>query len=222
MLDGLDALVFDVQDAGTRFYTYISTMGYAMEAAAKKGIDFYVLDRPNPINASLVQGPVMDEDLKGFTGYFPLPVRHGMTVGELAGMFNVEGGIGAKLHVIPMQGYSRSLWYDETGLQWVSPSPNLRSLTEEILYPGVALVEGANVSVGRGTDTPFEVVGAPWINGRKLSRLSEQLRDCGSSIRANHVYAQDRSLQRNGMQRGKDHACRSPVLECRIPGHRPC
>jgi uncharacterized protein YbbC (DUF1343 family)/CubicO group peptidase (beta-lactamase class C family) len=169
MLDGLDALVFDVQDAGTRFYTYISTMGYAMEAAAKKGMAFYVLDRPDPINASVVQGPVMDPDLKSFTGYFPLPIRHGMTVGELAGMFNVEGGIGAQLHVIPMQGYSRSLWYDETGLPWASPSPNLRSLTEETLYPGVALIEGANMSVGRGTDTPFEVVGAPWIHGGKLS-----------------------------------------------------
>ena len=170
MLEGLDALVFDVQDAGTRFYTYISTMGYAMEAAAKKGIDFYVLDRPNPINALLVEGPVLDQDLKSFTGYFPLPIRHGMTVGELAGMFNAENGTGAKLHVILMQGYSRGLWYDETGLTWVSPSPNLRSLTEETLYPGVALVEGANVSVGRGTDTPFEIVGAPWIHGRELSR----------------------------------------------------
>jgi len=118
----------------------------------------------------------MDEDLKGFTGYFPLPVRHGMTVGELAGMFNVEAGISAKLHVISMQGYSRSLWYDETGLKWVSPSPNLRSLTEETLYSGVALVEGANISVGRGTDTPFEVVGAPWIHGRELSRY---LNECG-------------------------------------------
>ncbi len=169
MLDGLDALVFDVQDAGTRFFTYISTMGYAMEAAAKKGLDFYVLDRPNPINAALVQGPLMDEDLKSFTGYFPLPVRHGMTVGELAGMFNVEAGIGAKLHVVPMQGYSRSLWYDETGLQWVPPSPNLRTLTQETLYPGVALIEGANISVGRGTDTPFELVGAPWIRSRELA-----------------------------------------------------
>ena len=170
MLDGLDALVFDLQDAGARFYTYISTMGYAMEAAAKKGIDFYVLDRPNPINASVVQGPVMDEDLKSFTGYFPLPVRHGMTVGELAGMFNVEAKIHAKLHVIAMEGYSRNQWYDDTGLIWVSPSPNLRSLTEEILYPGVALVEGANVSVGRGTDTPFEVVGAPWIQDKTFAK----------------------------------------------------
>ncbi len=169
MLEGLDALVFDMQDAGTRFYTYITTMGYAIEAAAKKGVDFYVLDRPNPINASVVQGPLLDEELKSFTGYFPLPVRHGMTVGELAGMFNVEGGVGAKLHVIPMQGYRRSSWYDETGLQWTPPSPNLRTLVEETLYPGVALIEGANISVGRGTDTPFEIVGAPWVNAGKLA-----------------------------------------------------
>jgi len=179
MLDGLDALVFDIQDAGARFYTYISTMGYAMEAAAKKDIAFYVLDRPNPINAVLVQGPVMDDNLKGFTGYFPLAVRHGMTVGELAGMFNAEAGIHAALHVVPMQGYHRSLWYDETGLPWVSPSPNLRSLTEAILYPGVALVEGANVSVGRGTDTPFEVLGAPWISSENLSNYLNNRGICG-------------------------------------------
>ncbi len=179
MLEGLDALVFDMQDAGARFYTYISTMGYAMEAAAKKGIDFYVLDRPNPITASLVPGPVMDQDLKSFTGYFPLPVRHGMTVGELAALFNSEAGINAKLHVIPMQGYSRGLWYDETGLAWVPPSPNIRSLTGETLYPGVALLEGANVSVGRGTDEPFEVVGAPWINGRQLASYLSKSRIAG-------------------------------------------
>ncbi|OGP88391.1 MAG: serine hydrolase [Deltaproteobacteria bacterium RBG_16_48_10] len=169
MLAGLDALVFDIQDAGARFYTYVTTMGYAMEACAKKGIPFYVLDRPNPINASLVQGPVLDSNLKSFTGYFPLPVRHGMTVGELAKMFNVEKKIGVKLHVIKMRGYERSHWYDETGLLWLSPSPNLQSLTETILYPGVAMVEGANVSVGRGTMTPFELFGAPWMNGEELA-----------------------------------------------------
>lgn len=169
MLKGIDALVFDIQDAGARFYTYISTMGYAMEAAAKKGIPFYVLDRPNPINASLVQGPVMDRDLKSFTGYFPLPVRHGMTVGELAEMFNTEYDIGAKLQVVKMSGYSRTDWFDDTGLRWVNPSPNLRSLTQTILYPGVAMIEGTNVSVGRGTDMPFEVFGAPWINAEKVS-----------------------------------------------------
>jgi uncharacterized protein YbbC (DUF1343 family) len=169
MLKDLDALVFDIQDVGVRFYTYITTMGYAMEAAAKKGIAFYVLDRPNPINASLVQGPVMDSEFRSFTGYFPLPLRHGMTAGELAGMFNAESKMGVKLHVIRMSGYTRSDWFDETGLQWINPSPNLRSLTEAILYPGVAMVEGANVSVGRGTDTPFELFGAPWINASNLA-----------------------------------------------------
>jgi uncharacterized protein YbbC (DUF1343 family) len=169
MLSGLDALLFDIQDAGARFYTYITTMGYAMEACAKKGIPFYVLDRPNPITASLVQGPILDRNLKSFTGYFPLPVRHGMTVGELARMFNAEKKVGVKLHVIKMGGYERTDWYDETGLLWVSPSPNLRTLTEAVLYPGVGMVEGANVSVGRGTATPFELLGAPWINGEKLA-----------------------------------------------------
>ena len=169
MLAGLNALVFDIQDAGARFYTYITTMGYAMEACAKKGIPFYVLDRPNPINASLVQGPVLEGNLRSFTGYFPLTVRHGMTVGELAKMFNAEKKMGLKLHVIKMRGYDRSHWYDETGLLWLSPSPNLQTLTEAILYPGVAMVEGANVSVGRGTKTPFELFGAPWINGEELA-----------------------------------------------------
>ncbi|SPP99769.1 conserved exported hypothetical protein [Candidatus Sulfobium mesophilum] len=169
MLHDVDALVFDIQDVGVRFFTYITTMGYAMEAAAQKGIAFYVLDRPNPLNAALVQGPVMDKELKSFTGYFQMPLRHGMTVGELAEMFNAENKIGAKLHVIKMAGYKRSDWFDETGLQWVNPSPNLRSLREAILYPGVAMVEGTNVSVGRGTDTPFELIGAPWINGERLA-----------------------------------------------------
>lgn len=169
MLNGLDALVFDVQDAGVRFYTYISTMGYAMEAAAKKKIPFYILDRPNPITGALVQGPIMDRDLKSFTGYYPLPIRHGMTVGELARMVNNENKIGVNLKVIKMSGYQRTYWYDETGLPWVNPSPNLRTLTQAILYPGVAMIEAANVSVGRGTETPFEVLGSPWINARQIT-----------------------------------------------------
>ncbi len=169
MLQGLDALVFDVQDAGARFYTYSTTLGYSMEAAAKKGIAVYVLDRPNPVNGVVVQGPILEEDLRSFVGYFPLPVRHGMTIGELAKMFNEEGKIGAKLRVIKMRGWDRGEWYDETGLTWVNPSPNLRSLAEETLYPGAALVEGSNVSVGRGTDTPFELLGAPWIDAKKFA-----------------------------------------------------
>ena len=169
MLKDLDVLVFDLQDAGARFYTYMSTMGYAMEAAARKGIEFLVLDRPNPISASRLEGPLMDPDLRSFTGYFPLPVRHGMTLGELARMFNAEKKMGVKLSVIPMQGYHRDMWFDETGLAWVNPSPNLRSLAQATLYPGVALAESSNVSVGRGTDTPFELIGAPWIKADELA-----------------------------------------------------
>jgi uncharacterized protein YbbC (DUF1343 family)/CubicO group peptidase (beta-lactamase class C family) len=171
MLEGIDALVFDIQDAGARFYTYITTMAYAMEEAAKKGIPFYVLDRPNPVNGVAVEGPMLDPDQVSFVGYMPMPVRHGMTVGELATMFNRERNISARLHVVKMQGWVRSDWFDETGIEWVNPSPNLRSLTAAALYPGVAMIEGANVSVGRGTDTPFELVGAPWIRGKKLAEL---------------------------------------------------
>ena len=176
MLKGLDALVFDIQDAGARFYTYITTLGYAMEAAAKNGLDFYVLDRPNPINGVAVEGPMLDDDLISFVGYFPLSVRHGMTVGELAEMFNQEKGLGVKLHVIKMQGWERTDWFDETGLAWVNPSPNLRSVTEATLYPGVAMVEGANLSVGRGTDRPFELLGAPWMDALKLAAYLNQRR----------------------------------------------
>jgi uncharacterized protein YbbC (DUF1343 family) len=169
MLEGIDTLVFDIQDVGVRFYTYITTLGYCLEAAAKKGIDFYVLDRPNPINGAEVDGPLLDTDVRSFVGYFPVPIRHGMTVGELAEMFNHENHLNAKLHVVKMRGWQRTDWFDETGQAWINPSPNLRNLTEEILYPGVCLVESSNVSVGRGTDTPFELVGAPWISSRALA-----------------------------------------------------
>src|SRR5690242_2768871 len=169
MLQGLDALVFDIQDVGVRFYTYITTMAYAMEGAAKNHLAFYVLDRPNPIGGSIVQGPILDSDLRSFVGYYPLPVRYGMTMGELAEMFNGEEHLGVNLHVIEMQGWERTDWLDETGLKWMNPSPNLRSLTETILYPGVGMIEGANISVGRGTDTPFELLGAPWIDGKWLA-----------------------------------------------------
>ena len=179
MLQGLDALVFDIQDAGVRFYTYITTLAYTMEAAAAAGIDFYVLDRPNPINADLVQGPMLDNNIRSFTAYYPLPIRYGMTPGELALLFNAENHIGAKLHVIKMAGYQRASWYDQTGLRWVNPSPNLRSLTQTALYPGVAMIEGANVSVGRGTASPFEVFGAPWINGKKLAAYLSQRKIAG-------------------------------------------
>ncbi|MBF0553057.1 MAG: DUF1343 domain-containing protein [Nitrospirae bacterium] len=169
MLNGLDALVFDMQDAGVRYYTYITTMGFAMEAAAKQGIAFYVLDRPNPITGAVVQGPIREKGSKSFTNYFPMPVRYGMTIGELAGMFNAEYKIGVNLKVIKMQGYERADWYDETGLMWVNPSPNIRSVGQAALYPASGIIESANISVGRGTDSPFEVVGAPWIDAKRLA-----------------------------------------------------
>jgi uncharacterized protein YbbC (DUF1343 family)/CubicO group peptidase (beta-lactamase class C family) len=170
ILKNLDAMVVDVQDAGARFYTYETTLGYFLEAAAKAGIEIAVLDRPNPITGSFVQGPIADPGHESFTNYFALPVRHGMTMGELAKLFNSERSINARLSVIPMEGWMRGDWYDSTGLAWVNPSPNLRSLTEAALYPGVALVEGTNVSVGRGTDTPFELLGAPWVKARDLAQ----------------------------------------------------
>jgi uncharacterized protein YbbC (DUF1343 family) len=169
VMKNLDAVVFDMQDAGTRFYTYETTLGYFLEAAAKAGVELIVLDRPNPITGSFVQGLVADAGRESFTNYWTVPVRHGMTMGELAKMFNAERGINAKLTVVPMEGWQRGDWFDSTGLAWVNPSPNLRSVTEAALYPGVALIEGTNVSVGRGTDTPFELVGAPWVKSRELA-----------------------------------------------------
>jgi uncharacterized protein YbbC (DUF1343 family)/CubicO group peptidase (beta-lactamase class C family) len=168
VLKGVDAVVIDIQDAGARFYTYETTLGYFLEGAAKANVEVVVLDRPNPITGSFVQGPISD-GAASFTNYFPLPVRHGMTLGELAQMFNDERGIHARLKVVAMDGWLRGDWYDSTALGWVNPSPNLRSLIEATLYPGVALIEGTNVSVGRGTDTPFELVGAPWIKSRDLA-----------------------------------------------------
>jgi uncharacterized protein YbbC (DUF1343 family)/CubicO group peptidase (beta-lactamase class C family) len=169
VVKNLDAIVFDVQDAGVRFYTYETTLGYFLEAAAKAGIELIVLDRPDPITGSFVQGPVSDANRESFTNYWTVPVRHGMTIGELAKMFNAERNLNAKLIVVPLEGWQRGDWFDSTGLSWVNPSPNLRSVTEAALYPGVALIEGTNISVGRGTDTPFELVGAPWIKSRELA-----------------------------------------------------
>uniref|UniRef100_A0A7V6A2J3 DUF1343 domain-containing protein n=1 Tax=Desulfobacca acetoxidans TaxID=60893 RepID=A0A7V6A2J3_9BACT len=174
MLRGLDVLVYDIQDVGVRYYTYITTMAYCMEAAKAAGLEFLVLDRPDPINAAIVQGPVMDRDLKSFIGFYPLPLRYGMTPGELAQLFNREAGIGVRLQVIPMKGYHRPAWFDQTRLPWVDPSPNLRTLNQCILYSGVGAVESANLSVGRGTPTPFEIVGAPYINGRRLAEYLQR------------------------------------------------
>jgi uncharacterized protein YbbC (DUF1343 family) len=169
MLRDLDALVFDIQDVGARFYTYSTTMAYCLEEAARAKIPFYVLDRPNPIGGLSVEGPMLDADKTSFVGYMPLPVRHGMTLGELARYVNAENMLGADLHVIAIEGWRRSFYFNDTGLLWVNPSPNMRSLVEAILYPGICLLEATNVSVGRGTDTPFEMIGAPWIEPRALA-----------------------------------------------------
>ena len=168
-LKQVDAVVIDLQDIGVRFWTYEATMGYFLEAAAQAGIEVVVLDRPNPIAGSVVSGPIADPDKLLFTSYYTIPLRHGMTLGELAKLFNGEKNLGAKLTVVNMQGWQRGDWFDSTGQLWVNPSPNMRSLNEATLYPGVGMVEGANVSVGRGTDTPFEVLGAPWIKSQELA-----------------------------------------------------
>jgi uncharacterized protein YbbC (DUF1343 family) len=170
MLRGLDTLVVDLQDVGARFYTYATTMAYMLEAAAARGLRVLILDRPNPIGGVAVEGPMLDESSTGFTGYFPSPVRHGLTLGELARVFNAERGIGADLEVVAMRGWPRAARFDQTGLSWVDPSPNMRNLYQALLYPGIGAIEGSNISVGRGTDTPFEQIGAPWINGPELAR----------------------------------------------------
>lgn len=169
VLRTLDAIVFDIQDAGVRYYTYETTLGYFLEAAAKAGIEMIVLDRPDPVTGTFVQGPGTDAGHDSFTNYWTVPIRHGMTMGELARMFNSERNINAKLTVVAMDGWQRGDWFDSTGLEWVNPSPNIRSVTEEALYTGVAVIEGTNVSVGRGTDSPFEVVGAPWIKNKDFA-----------------------------------------------------
>lgn len=176
MLEGLDILVFDIQDAGVRFYTYISTMAMAMEACAENKIKFIVLDRPNPISGLIMEGNVLEPKFRSFVGYYPILLRHGMTTGELANFFNDHFNIGADLNVVKMEGWKREMWFDDTGLFWVMPSPNMPTLNTATVYPGSCLFEGTNISEGRGTTRPFEIIGAPWINPyiliKKLSELS--------------------------------------------------
>jgi uncharacterized protein YbbC (DUF1343 family)/CubicO group peptidase (beta-lactamase class C family) len=174
-LNSIDAIVYDIQDVGVRFYTYESTLGYFLEAAAKAGKPIFVLDRPNPINGADVQGPVADPKRESFVSYSQTPIRHGMTVGELAKMFNAERAIGAKLTVVPMEGWMRGDWFDSTGRMWINPSPNMRSLNEATIYPGIGMIETTNISVGRGTDTPFEWIGAPWIDAAGAATLAHAL-----------------------------------------------
>ncbi len=169
MLEGLDALVFDIQDSGTRHYTYVSTLGYAMEEAARLGLDFFVLDRPNPIDGLDIHGPVLDRGAESFVGYHTVALRHGMTVGEMARMFAAERGLGLDPEVVAMEGWGRAMWFDATSLPWVNPSPNIRSVDQALLYSGLGFLETTNLSVGRGTERPFEQYGAPWLDGRALA-----------------------------------------------------
>ena len=168
-LKNLDALVFDIQDAGVRFYTYITTMAYCLEAAAQNHIPFFVLDRPDPLGGEVIEGPMLDRARTSFVGYFPMPVRYAMTMGELARMFNSENKIGADLRVIAMKNWRRSQSYEQTGLAWIPPSPNLRTATADFLYPGIEILQAGGVSVGRGTGAPFEMFGAPWVHAGELA-----------------------------------------------------
>jgi uncharacterized protein YbbC (DUF1343 family) len=165
MLSGIDTLVFDIQDAGVRFYTYTATMAYCMEEAAKRNIAFYVLDRPNLLGGDIIEGPMLDPDKTSIVAYFPMPVRYGLTIGELAQFFNAENHINCDLHVIAMKNWHRNYFFESTGIRWIPPSPNLRTVKGSIVYPGLEILQNAGVSVGRGTETPFEEFGAPWMDG---------------------------------------------------------
>ena len=186
MLKGVDVLVFDIQGVGARFYTYLYTMADTMKAAAAAHIPIIVLDRPNPIGGIAVQGPVLDPKFASFVGEYPIPLRYGMTVGELAGLFNHEFHIGADLTVVQMRGWTRSMYYSDTPLQFVMPSPNMPTETTALVYPGMGLVEGTNVSEGRGTTRPFELIGAPWIDAEKLTRVLNHKRLAGVRFRPVH------------------------------------
>ena len=176
MLKDVDVLVYDLQEVGGRTWTYVSTMALAMQAAAKKKIPFVVLDRPNPIGGEIVEGALLDPRFKSFVGMYPIPARHGMTVGELATLFNQKHGIGADLIVARVANWRRSQWFDETGLPWVNPSPNLRSLAALKSYPGSVYFEGTNLTEGRGTDRPFEQIGASWLNAPEVARVMNEMR----------------------------------------------
>ncbi|HEX2079956.1 MAG TPA: DUF1343 domain-containing protein [Longimicrobium sp.] len=200
MLRGIQALVFDIQDVGARPYTYVSTMALGMQAAKEAGIPFVVLDRPNPIGGTVVEGGVLDPAFATFVGMYPIPARHGMTVGELARLFNAEFGIGADLTVVPVRGWRRDAWFDRTGLPWVNPSPNIRSLTAAAHYPGTVFFEGTNLSEGRGTDRPFEQTGAPWLRAAEVADSMNALRLPGVRFEAVEI-AVDSAAAKHPRQR---------------------
>jgi uncharacterized protein YbbC (DUF1343 family) len=215
VLDSIDVLLFDIQDVGARFYTYISTLGHVMTAAACAGVPVIVLDRPNPIRGILVEGPVRLDSLKSFVGFAPIPVTHGMTVGELARMYNgegyLEGGVRANLTVIEMTGWTRGLWFDETGLRWVKPSPNMVTVQTATVYPGSCFFEGTNLSEGRGTDRPFEIIGAPWVDTAKVLATLKGLRMPGVEFGGEAFVP--RQNQKGAVPKHAGHECRGIRLD---------
>lgn len=201
MLQGLEALVFDIQDIGTRFYTYATTMALAMEEAKKEGLEFIVLDRPNPINGNIVGGARLDDTVRHFIAYMPVPTRHGMTMGELARIFNFHARLGARLQVIPLKGWRRSLWFDETTLPWVRPSPNMPDIASATLYPGIGCFEASNLSVGRGTPAPFRWIGATWLKPKKILKRLSRAKLPGIKFKAK-TYTPSKSIHKGEKTRG--------------------
>ncbi len=201
MLAGIDTLVFDMQDAGVRFYTYTATMAYCMEEAAKHNIAFYVLDRPNLLGGDIIEGPMLDSDKTSIVGYFPLPIRYGLTIGELAQFFNAENHIGCDLHVIAMKNWHRNYFFESTGIRWVPPSPNLRTVKGSIVYPGIEILQNAGVSVGRGTEAPFEEFGAPWMDGMAVADKLNAHPSAWLAIRRSAVHSRLRPLRRTALRR---------------------
>ena len=220
---GIDTMVVDLQDVGARFYTYHTTMGYVMEEAAKRKIAVVVLDRPNPVNGWQIEGPLCPSGAGRRTSSRTptMPVRHGMTMGELAKLFNEERKIGADLTVVPMANWRRDQWFDETGLTWVNPSPNMRNLTQAALYPGVGAIEYANVSVGRGTDQPFEQIGAPWMDGPRLA-AALNARPAGHPLLSGRVHAGVEQVRQRAVPRRVHdrHQPRRAAARARRPGDR--
>jgi uncharacterized protein YbbC (DUF1343 family) len=203
MLKGLDALVFDIQDVGVRFYTYITTMALAMEACAENNLDFIVLDRPNPISGTMLEGNMLDPQFSSFVGYLPILLRHGMTIGELAKLFNERFNIGVDLHVAMMKDWKRDMWFDETGLHWVMPSPNMPTLDTATVYSGMCLFEGTNVSEGRGTTKPFEIIGAQWIDAYNLANDLNDMELLGVKFRPTYFvpnFSKHKDQQCGGVQ----------------------
>ncbi|HYK53018.1 MAG TPA: DUF1343 domain-containing protein [Candidatus Eremiobacteraceae bacterium] len=199
-LHGMDAVLYDIQDVGCRFYTYIATLGYLLEACAENGIRVYVLDRPNPLGGNEIEGPSSDPSAESMTNYHSLPLRYGMTIGELARLLNGEREIGANLRVVTMAGWHRDFWQDQTGQRWIDPSPNIHDLDAAALYPATGLLEQTNVSVGRGTASPFHVIGAPWIDGPALAERLTKLSLPGLKYEAVTFTPDDRRYPHAGMQ----------------------